>query len=69
MVWMPLSSAEAIKKTDKYLASIQDQEWCFKTEIHKYLKQDVQILLGGVLRLTKEYMDFQQEFSKRLKVD
>ena len=39
-----------------------DKLYCFSTEMHKYLKQDVEVLRGGCVRLLKEMLDFQDEY-------
>ena len=38
------------------------QLYCFNTEMHKYLRQDVVVLRGGCVRLLKEMLDFQDEY-------
>ncbi len=52
------------KEVKQYLLSKQGQNFNFKEELHHYLKQDVTILLGGVVRLAKEYMDLQEGLGK-----
>ena len=35
------------------------QVWDFREELHKYLKQDVALLRGGLVALTEEFLNFQ----------
>ncbi len=58
------STSEKIKTVKKYLKKFQGQ-WSFKTELKRYLEDDVRLLRGGLVATLKEYFDFQDEMKRR----
>lgn len=42
-----------------------DKVWNFKTELHYYLKKDIEVLRAGATRLLEEFFNFQKQFNVR----